>query len=69
MTEGEAKGIAHGAIEASSKVLTALPAQFLLVILLNAAFLVCLFWFLDRRDSARERMITPVISACLKGQS
>lgn len=61
MTEQERAGLlglGHKAIEN-------LPSQFLLLVVINALFLGSLIWFLDRRDAARERLITPVIAACL----
>jgi hypothetical protein len=43
-----------------------LPAQFLTLCLINLVFLLGFLWFLDQRDGARERLITPIIAACLE---
>jgi hypothetical protein len=53
----------------ATKVIGSLPAQFLMLILINMIFIGGLIWFLDRRDSARERMLIPILAACLKGNS
>lgn len=66
----------EGAVRAASQVLATLPAQFLALVLLNTCFLGGLLWFLNSVDDrrmraeqaaveARERMITPVLTACI----
>lgn len=60
-------------------VVRSLPAQFLVLVLLNTAFLGGLLWFLEKQDSARERMaeramesrekvLEPILLACLGGK-
>jgi hypothetical protein len=66
MTEGEAKGVAAGAIEAGGKLLGSLPAQMLVLVMLNLVFIFALFWFLNSRDTARERLLTPILAACMQ---
>lgn len=61
MTEQEKSLVSLG-----GKLLGNLPAQFMLVVILNALFLAALIIFLDRRDSARERLLTPILAACLE---
>jgi hypothetical protein len=51
----------------ATKVIGSLPAQFLMLILINMMFIGGLIWFLDRRDDARERMLIPILASCLKG--
>lgn len=62
MTEAE-----RGIIGIGNKLVGSLPAQFLLLVLINVIFIGGLLWFLEKRDSARERMLTPILAACLKG--
>lgn len=61
MTEQEKSLVGLG-----NKLLGNLPAQFLLLCLINAMFLGSLVWFLDKRDSARERLLTPILAACME---
>ena len=57
-----------GAVTATAhKAIDALPAQFIMLIILNTIFLCGFLWFLDQRDSARERLLAPIVAACLKG--
>jgi uncharacterized membrane protein YfcA len=65
MTEQEAHSVVGAVAQVGNRLVSALPAQFLLLLLLVLLFLAGFLWFLDRRDEARERMITPVIAACL----
>lgn len=61
MTEAE-----HGVIGLGNKLIGSLPAQFLLLALMNVIFICGLLWFLNNRDDARERMLTPILAACVK---
>jgi hypothetical protein len=65
------------AISAASSVLQSLPAQFLVLVLLNSAFLGGMLWFLNAVDTrrvtfeqtqneARERLLTPLLTACIQ---
>lgn len=69
-------GISDSAVDAASRVLTTLPAQFLALVLLNTAFVLGLLWFLNGVDArrvtfeqaeagARERVLTPVLASCI----
>jgi hypothetical protein len=65
MTEAEAKGLVGAATTLGSKLIGSLPAQFMVLVLINAVFLLGLLWFLDQRDEARERLLTPVLASCI----
>jgi hypothetical protein len=75
VTEGDARNVVSGITEVSSKLIGSLPAQFLVLCLLNALFLGGVLWFLDRENSiqaqteahgidVRERLLTPILTAC-----
>jgi hypothetical protein len=65
------------AISAASSVLQSLPGQFLALVILNAAFIGGMLWFLQGVDSrrvtfeqsqneARERVLVPLLNACIQ---
>ena len=56
----------HGIVGLGNKLIGSLPAQFLMLAIINMVFIGSLVWFLDRRDSARERLLTPILAACLE---
>ena len=62
MTEAE-RGVIG---DLGSKLISSLPAQFLGLVVLNIVFICGLLWFLNNRDDARERMLTPILAACLQ---
>jgi hypothetical protein len=62
MTEPEA----HGLISLGAKFIGGLPAQFLVLCALNVVFVGMLLWFLDKRETTRERALTPIVEQCLK---
>jgi len=41
------------------------PAQYLALVLFNVMVLGGLFFYLDRREEARDRKVLPIITACL----
>jgi hypothetical protein len=65
VTEGE-KGIVAGVTELGGKLVSGLPAQFLGLVVLNIVFICGLLWFLNNRDDARERLLTPILAACMR---
>lgn len=52
---------------AAASVLKTLPGQFLALCLVNAIFIGSLFWFLNARTAAVERMLTSVLTSCIGG--
>lgn len=64
-------------ITAASSVLSSLPGQFLALVILNAAFLGGMLWFLQGVDArrvtfeqsqneVRERLLAPLLTACIQ---
>ena len=64
MTLGEIPG---KAIDAGKAVLTALPPAFLLLCLINAAFIAAVLWFLDVQLAQRMELANKILDACLQG--
>jgi hypothetical protein len=62
MTE-EQQGMIAGI---SNKIITALPGQMLLMLLLNICFIGALFWLLAAQNASRERVLLPLLEACSK---
>lgn len=59
MTDGE-----RGAFGVVSTVLTSLPAQFAVLLLVNVLIVGGLFWHLTKLGDARERVLVQLIEAC-----
>lgn len=78
MTEAErATTLAGAAGDTVNKLISTLPSQFLVLVLMNSVFIGGLLWFLDHENAlrlqtemhladARERVITPLLAACLR---
>lgn len=60
MTEGEAKGL----IGLSSKLVGALPAQFLLLLLINVILIGGFLWHMNSQLDARERVLIKLVETC-----
>jgi hypothetical protein len=54
-------------LKLGSQVVHALPAQFLALLLINAAFLGVLFVYIDRRAAHSVEIINQLLQSCLKG--
>jgi len=76
MTEEQATGLIGAANNLGGKLITSLPAQFLMLVLLNTAFLGGMLWFLDREQAgrygleekqadSREKLLLPLLNACI----
>lgn len=48
------------------KIVASLPAQYLLLLLINVFFVCGLLWFLDQREETRERLIAPILTDCIQ---
>jgi hypothetical protein len=58
---------AIGAInDTAGRLISSLPAQFLVLVLLNCGFVMGLLWFLNNSEDRRERIFGPVLTACLQ---
>jgi hypothetical protein len=65
MTDEQARGVV-GAVQAvSERLITALPVQFLMLLLINVLFILGLLWFLHAQSAPRERVLTQIVAACL----
>jgi hypothetical protein len=71
-------GIAAAVTSIGDHIVTSLPAQFLVLCLLNVVFIGGVLVFLDRENRARaeaethamdtrERVLSPLLAACLHG--
>jgi hypothetical protein len=49
----------------AGKLINSLPAQFMVLVLLNTAFLSGLLWFLNKQEATRERIYGPVLAGCM----
>lgn len=67
MTEAEQRAttLAGAAAETANKLIGTLPAQFLVLVLMNTVFILGLLWFLEHQAESRERVIVPILAACL----
>lgn len=76
MSDPPPQGIAGTVAAVGKDVVHALPAQFLALLLINAVFILTFLWFLDREEAgqrrfeqaqleSRERMMIPLLSACM----
>jgi hypothetical protein len=60
MTEEQSSGI----IGLGQKLLSALPAQFVALLLINVVLFGGVVWHLDNASDARERVLKQLISGC-----
>lgn len=52
------------ATELGGRLIGSMPAQFLMLCIVNLVFVLGLLWFLSRQEAARERLYTPLLTAC-----
>lgn len=55
---------AEGWVGLGGRVVNALPAPFLMLVLMNIIFLGVVFWHQQKADEARDRMLTPILLSC-----
>jgi heme/copper-type cytochrome/quinol oxidase subunit 4 len=48
--------------------LTSVPPAFLVLAAMNVIFVLGLLYFLHLQSAPRERLLTQIVAACLKGQ-
>jgi hypothetical protein len=53
----------------SEKLIRALPPAFLLLVLLNIAFLGSTMWVVQHNADQRNAMLTKIVDSCLRNQS
>lgn len=52
--------------DTAGRLISALPSQFLVLVLMNTVFIVGLLWFVMKQDDARERIYAPILQTCMK---
>jgi hypothetical protein len=50
----------------ASKLIDSLPAQFMVLVLLNSIYVVGMLWFLNVQADRRDRNLGPIITSCLQ---
>ena len=65
MSEPESKGIVSAVANVSTSLITALPPTFIMLVLLNTAFLGAVLWFLNIQLEGRMAMANRIIDHCL----
>jgi hypothetical protein len=76
MTADEHQGIIGAVAGVTERVVASLPAQFLLLALVNVIFVIGLLWYLQRIDGnrtnaeiARMNLLSPLLQACVHPMS
>lgn len=64
MTDQE-QGVVSSVVGLSKSIVTTLPPAFLMLLLLNIAFIGIVFWFLDDQMASRMAMLNKIIDHCL----
>jgi hypothetical protein len=62
MTEEQTSGL----LGLGQKLVTALPSQFLALLLVNILVVGGVLWHLDNTSEARERLLAQIITSCMK---
>lgn len=60
----ESSGLVGAVQDIGGKLVTSLPAQFLVLVLFNTIFILGLFWFLTKQSESRERLMAPFFASC-----
>jgi hypothetical protein len=63
----EKAGILEAGVRLGSAVVHSLAPQFLALLLINAVFVGCLFWFVDARARHTVALVNQLLAACLQG--
>jgi hypothetical protein len=66
MTDEEHKGVVESLTSLGRAAITVIPPAFLLLVALNVVFIAGLFWFLERQNAGRERVISAIVEGCLQ---
>ena len=64
-SQNGSKGVIAGAFDLSSKLITALPPAFLMLMLMNVIFMGIVMWFLNSQMHMRVEMIEALMNKCL----
>ena len=66
MTEEETRGVVGAATKIGSQLIGSLPAQFLMLCIIDLVFIFGLLWFIDQREKQRERLLSAYLASCEK---
>lgn len=67
MASPETNGsIVGAASRLGQSVITALPAQFLLLVILNGIFIAMVMWFLNSQMDQRTALVTKLVDKCME---
>jgi hypothetical protein len=66
MTDEQTGGIVGLTQDLGGRLIGSLPAQFLMLCIINCVFVLGLLWFLERQNEARERLLGPIVSSCMQ---
>ena len=58
-------GIVGAAVRVSDKIIQTMPPAFLLLILINVAFLGMVMWFINHQADQREAMVSSLLDRCM----
>ena len=58
--------MAGAAADAAGRLISALPAQFIVLLILNALFLGCILWFETHSQEQRIAMMNRVLDGCME---
>jgi heme/copper-type cytochrome/quinol oxidase subunit 4 len=68
MTAEEHQGVVSSLTSLGQTALTSVPPAFLVLAAMNVIFVLGLLYFLHLQSAPRERLLTQIVAACLKGQ-
>jgi hypothetical protein len=68
MTDGEQRGVIEAVASVSEKLISSTPTQFLVLVLLNIAFLTVVMWFLNDQLDQRSQLAGKIIDRCLEAR-
>jgi hypothetical protein len=63
---GHGTGTVGAVSRTASKLIDTLPAQFMVLVLLNSIYVVGMLWFLNVQADRRDRNLGPIITSCLQ---
>jgi len=64
--DGHGPGVTGAVSRVSSRLIEALPAQFVVLALISALYTLGVLWFLDTQQERRDRNVAPIIASCLR---
>jgi hypothetical protein len=63
---GHGTGTIGAASRTASKLIDSLPAQFMVLVLLNSIYVIGMLWFLNIQADRRDRNLGPIVASCLQ---